>query len=67
MDDPDARVRRDIALHELIALAANNRVTHSLRLPISDLFYPSFQTVMTIELTSLDITGPADFPAQTGK
>lgn len=67
MDDPDARVRLDIEFHELIATAANNRVTHSLPLPISDLFYPSFQTVMTIELTSLEFTGPADFPARTGK
>ncbi|CAM9933035.1 unnamed protein product [Chrysoparadoxa australica] len=47
MDDPDALVKLDIEFHELIALAANNRVIQSLRLPISDLFYPSFQTVMT--------------------
>ena len=47
MDDPDALVKLDIEFHELIALAANNRVISSLRLPISDLFYPSFQTVMT--------------------
>ncbi|MGY3439830.1 MULTISPECIES: FadR/GntR family transcriptional regulator [unclassified Marinovum] len=108
MNDPDALVRLDIEFHELIALAANNRVIQALRLPISDLFYPSFQTVMTnlnaserlltahekilhaikwgdgaeakdwmikhlndfrkgYELASLDITGPADFPARTGK
>lgn len=47
MDDPDELVKLDIEFHELIALAANNRVIQSLRLPISDLFYPSFQTVMT--------------------
>ncbi|OXT02173.1 transcriptional regulator [Notoacmeibacter marinus] len=47
MGDPDALVRLDIEFHELIALAADNRVIKSLRLPISDLFYPSFQTVMT--------------------
>lgn len=104
MDDPTELVKLDIEFHELIALAANNRVIQSLRLPISDLFYPSFQTVMTslnaserlltahekilqaikwgdaaeakewmikhlndfrkgYELASLDITGPALFPA----
>jgi DNA-binding FadR family transcriptional regulator len=47
IDDPDELVKLDIEFHELIALAANNRVIQSLRLPISDLFYPSFQTVMT--------------------
>lgn len=47
IDDPIALVRLDIEFHELIAVAANNKVIQSLRLPISDLFYPSFQTVMT--------------------
>ncbi|MEO3413136.1 FCD domain-containing protein [Roseovarius sp. CAU 1744] len=46
MEDPDELVKLDIEFHELIALAANNRVIQSLRLPISDLFYPPFQTVM---------------------
>lgn len=47
MEDPDELVKLDIEFHELIAMAANNRVIQSLRLPISDLFYPSFQTVMS--------------------
>jgi DNA-binding FadR family transcriptional regulator len=47
MDDPNELVKLDIEFHELIALAAKNRVIQSLRLPISDLFYPSFQKVMT--------------------
>ena len=46
MNSPDALVKLDIEFHELIAMAANNRVIQSLRLPISDLFYPSFQAVM---------------------
>ncbi len=46
-DDPDELVRLDIEFHELIAIAANNRVIQALRLPISDLFYPSFQAVMS--------------------
>ncbi|ARR57558.1 hypothetical protein HY78_28935 (plasmid) [Rhizorhabdus wittichii DC-6] len=46
LGDIDELVRLDIEFHELIALAANNRVIQALRLPISDLFYPSFQTVM---------------------
>lgn len=53
MDNPDALVELDIEFHELIALAAGNRVIQALRLPISDLFYPPFQTVMT----SLDAGG----------
>ncbi|MDP2517939.1 FadR/GntR family transcriptional regulator [Shimia thalassica] len=47
MDNPDALVELDIEFHELIALAAGNRVIQALRLPISDLFYPPFQTVMS--------------------
>ncbi len=47
MDDPEELVRLDIEFHELIAIAANNRVIQALRLPISDLFYPSFQAVMS--------------------
>ncbi|MEL7202794.1 MAG: FCD domain-containing protein [Pseudomonadota bacterium] len=46
MNNPDALVKLDIEFHELIAMAANNRVIQALRLPISDLFYPSFQAVM---------------------
>ena len=46
MNSPDALVKLDIEFHELIAMAANNRVIQALRLPISDLFYPSFQAVM---------------------
>jgi len=46
-DNPDELVRLDIEFHELIAIAANNRVIQALRLPISDLFYPSFQAVMS--------------------
>jgi DNA-binding FadR family transcriptional regulator len=47
MDNPDALVELDIEFHELIALAAGNRVIQALRLPISELFYPPFQTVMS--------------------
>ncbi len=46
-DNPDELVRLDIEFHEVIAIAANNRVIQALRLPISDLFYPSFQAVMS--------------------
>ncbi len=46
-DNPDELVRLDIEFHELIAIAATNRVIQALRLPISDLFYPSFQAVMS--------------------
>lgn len=45
--DPDELVRLDIEFHERIAIAAGNRVIQALRLPISDLFYPSFQAVMS--------------------
>lgn len=45
--DPDELLRLDIEFHELIAVAAKNRVMQALRLPISDLFYPSFQAVMS--------------------
>ena len=47
MDNPDALVELDIEFHELIALAAGNRVIQALRLPISELFYPPFQMVMS--------------------
>ncbi len=47
LGDPDKLVRLDIEFHELIAIAAGNRVIQALRLPISDLFYPSFQAVMS--------------------
>ncbi len=40
-------MRLDIEFHDLIAIAAKNRVLKALRLPISDLFYPSFQAVMS--------------------
>lgn len=46
MGDAHDLVRLDIEFHELIAIAAKNRVMQALRLPISDLFYPSFQAVM---------------------
>lgn len=45
--DAGELVRLDIEFHELIAIAAKNRVMQALRLPISDLFYPSFQAVMS--------------------
>lgn len=48
MDDPEELVRLDIEFHELISLAASNRVIQALRLPISDLFYPSFHMVMSM-------------------
>lgn len=47
MGDAEALVRLDIEFHDLIAIAAKNRVLKALRLPISDLFYPSFQAVMS--------------------
>ncbi|WP_417728500.1 FadR/GntR family transcriptional regulator [Roseovarius sp.] len=37
----------DIEFHEIVAAAADNRVLQSIRIPISDLFYPSFFTVMS--------------------
>lgn len=47
MNDTEELVKLDIEFHELISIAANNRVIQSLRLPISDLFYPSFQIVIS--------------------
>lgn len=47
IDDVDRLTRLDIEFHELVAHAAGNRVIQAIRLPISDLFYPSFQTVIS--------------------
>ena len=47
INDPERLTRLDIEFHELVAHAARNRVIQAIRLPISDLFYPSFQTVIS--------------------
>ncbi len=47
IDDHERLTRLDIEFHEIVARAAGNQVIEAIRLPISDLFYPSFQTVMS--------------------
>ena len=47
IDNVEELTRLDIEFHELVAKAAGNRVIEAVRLPISDLFYPSFQYTLS--------------------
>ncbi len=47
LEDSARLTELDIAFHELIARAAGNRAMQAARLPVGDLFYPPFLTVIS--------------------